>query len=451
MASFKGATNFLSSIPKRYASAKTAQSTAEHVQRKFVKPESVQVSKLPNGIVIATLENFSPVSHVSAVVNASARHESADLRGVAHAIRAYSNLTTKSFSTLGVSRTFDHLGAKFDVTSTREQTFYNLEITRNNLDKASAIFAELVSGPEFRTWELSEAYKRLELDLEIYEESPELQISDLLHRAAFRNGLARSIYADKNLAGKINTDQLLQFREENFSADRLTLVGVGVSHDSLVNLAKRFHLQATTPKAEASKYLADEVRVDNDASLVHVAVASEGATLSSKELLASGILSHAFGTGPRIKWNDGASRITRSCLPLASQPALVSTFNLNYSDAGLFGFHVVANRDDAGKLVKGVFKEVGKVAKNGLTNEEVASAKNKFKAALGYSLESSRNVVEAIAVSAGKHANLSEVSNAVDAVSVADVNSFAKKVASGKPSLAAIGDLRSLPRLDELN
>ena len=73
--------------------------------------------------------------------------------------------------------------------------------------------------------------------------------------------------------------------------------------------------------------------------------------LSSKDLLASGILSHAFGTGPRIKWNDGASRITRSCLPLASQPALVSSFNLNYSDAGLFGFQVIANRDDTGKVV----------------------------------------------------------------------------------------------------
>lgn len=450
MASFKGATNFLSSIPKRYASAKTAQSTAERVQRKFIKPEGVQVTKLPNGIVVATLENHSPVSHVSAVVNAGARHETADSRGVAHALRAYANLSTKNFYTLGISRTFDHLGAKFDVTSTREHTFYNLEITRNNLDKAGAILAELVSAPEFRTWELSEAYHRLELDLEVYEQSPELQISDLLHRAAFRNGLARSLYADRHLAGKFNTEQLLQFREENFSADRLSLVGVGVNHESLVHLAKKFHLKDTTSKPEASKYLGDEVRVDNDNELVHVAFGCEGASLSSKELLASGILSQAFGTGPRIKWSDGASRITRACLPLASKPALVSSFNLNYSDAGLFGFHVIADRDDTGKLVKGVFKEVSKVAKNGLTNEELAAAKNKLKAALGFSHESSRNVVEAIAKSA-EHANLTEVSKAIDAVSAADVNSFAKKVASGKPSLAAIGDLRNLPRLDELN
>ena len=66
--------------------------------------------------------------------------------------------------------------------------------------------------------------------------------------------------------------------------------------------------------------------------------------------MASGILSHAFGTGSRIKWSAGASRISRAALPLASQPAAVSSFSLNYSDAGLFGFHIVADRDDAGKV-----------------------------------------------------------------------------------------------------
>ena len=55
------------------------------------------MTRLPNGILVASIENHGPVSHVSAVVNAGARHESADQRGVAHALRVYSNLVELNF------------------------------------------------------------------------------------------------------------------------------------------------------------------------------------------------------------------------------------------------------------------------------------------------------------------------------------------------------------------
>ena len=66
--------------------------------------------------------------------------------------------------------------------------------------------------------------------------------------------------------------------------------------------------------------------------------------------MASAILSQAFGVGgPKIKYSMGASRLEKAVLPVASQPAGVSSFNFNYSDSGLFGFHIVAHESDATK------------------------------------------------------------------------------------------------------
>ena len=63
------------------------------------------------------------------------------------------------------------------------------------------------------------------------------------------------------------------------------------------------------------------------------------------------IASHAFGTGEaRVKYSSGAGKIQRAVLGYASEPAAVSAFSLNYSDAGLFGFHVVAKKSDIGKV-----------------------------------------------------------------------------------------------------
>lgn len=92
MSSIRGA---LTTIPRRYASSSSSAATAtkkEEKTRKFLQREPLRVTKLPNGIVVATLENYSPVSRVSAVVNAGARHETNDTQGASHGLRVYSSL-----------------------------------------------------------------------------------------------------------------------------------------------------------------------------------------------------------------------------------------------------------------------------------------------------------------------------------------------------------------------
>lgn len=87
--------------------------------------------------------------------------------------------------------------------------------------------------------------------------------------------------------------------------------------------------------------------------LVHVAIAAEGVSQSSKEVLVSALASHAFGSvSGRIKYSNGASRLSRSVLPLARESAGVTSFNVNYSDSGLFGFHLIGSSNDIGKVRK---------------------------------------------------------------------------------------------------
>ena len=54
-----------------------------------------QISKLPNGATVATLENLSPVSRVAVMYNAGSRFESRDNAGVTHSIRSCSNLVSE--------------------------------------------------------------------------------------------------------------------------------------------------------------------------------------------------------------------------------------------------------------------------------------------------------------------------------------------------------------------
>jgi len=60
----------------------------------------LQVTKLPNGIPVASLENFSPLCRVAVVYNAGPRYEPIDKLGLTHCLRMASNLV--SFHTLNL-------------------------------------------------------------------------------------------------------------------------------------------------------------------------------------------------------------------------------------------------------------------------------------------------------------------------------------------------------------
>lgn len=52
----------------------------------------LQVSKLPNGLVIASLENYSPLSSVGVFVKGGSRYETVENLGVSHVLRLAANL-----------------------------------------------------------------------------------------------------------------------------------------------------------------------------------------------------------------------------------------------------------------------------------------------------------------------------------------------------------------------
>lgn len=52
----------------------------------------MQITKLPNGLVIASLENFSPASRIGVFIKTGSRYETTSNLGTTHLLRLASNL-----------------------------------------------------------------------------------------------------------------------------------------------------------------------------------------------------------------------------------------------------------------------------------------------------------------------------------------------------------------------
>nr|XP_028561618.1 cytochrome b-c1 complex subunit 2, mitochondrial [Podarcis muralis] len=447
-------------LSRRFYSLKTAPKVeapggAER-SKVLLHPQDLEIAKLPNGLMIASLENYSPVSRIGVFIKAGSRYETTTNLGTAHLLRLASNLTTKGASAFKITRGIEAVGGSLSVTSTRENMVYSVECLRDYIDTVLEYLLNVTTAPEFRRWEVAEANPRLRIDKAIAFQNPQVGVLENLHAAAYRNALANSLYCPDYVIGKITSEQLHQFVQNNFTSGRMALVGLGVSHSDLKQIGEHFlNIRSGSGSAgEKAKYRGGEIRELNSHSLVHAAVVAEGAAVGSAEANAFSVLQHVLGAGPLIKRGSSVtSKLIQGVAKATALPFDAAAFNVNYSDSGLFGVYTVSQASAAGEVIKAALNQVKAVAQGGVTDAEVTRAKNQLKAAYLMSVESSEGLLDEIgsqALASGAYTSPSAAAEKIDSVATADIVNAAKKFVSGKKSMAASGDLANTPFVDEL-
>jgi ubiquinol-cytochrome c reductase core subunit 2 len=452
--------SFLSAIRSgTYATqAAAAKPKGERHHKVVATPQDVKVTRLPNGVVVASLENYSPLSRVAVLYNAGSRHESAENLGITHCIRAASNLSTQKTTGFLIAKQLQQIGSNLTCTTTRELVQYSIDCLRADLATGVPLLGQVATAAVFKPWEVDSLKRRLKLDLEVYHHTPEAQLIELLHRAAYRDTLGQSLYMHDDSVGSFSTKALEAYVGARHVSQGAAVSGIGVDHDQLVHLARKltFHQGTAAAETKKAKYHGGEARKHIKGSLVHTALVTEGVAMSAPDFLTMGVLQLALGVGPFVKYgsNAASSKIGKAAHSAASSPLAASCINVNYSDSGLFGFQVVASPKDVRKVLTAVVGAMGQATKGSIADADLQRAKKQMKALVHMFGESSESMLECIGAqglyAAGQTFTASAVDAAIDKITAEDVNKVAKKVINGKPTFAAVGDLTYAPYLDEI-
>ncbi|KAM5152898.1 cytochrome b-c1 complex subunit 2, mitochondrial [Mantella aurantiaca] len=440
-------------LSRRLYSAKAA-AKPEAAGKAHLLPEELQITKLPNGLVVATLENYSPSSRIGVFIKAGSRYETANNLGVNHVLRLASNLTTKGASAFKITRGLEAAGASLSVTSTRENIVYSVDCLRDYVDTVMEYLINVTTAPEFRRWEVSDLSGKVKIDKILAYQNPQVGVLENLHAAAYRNGLSNSLFCPDYRIGKVSPDELQQYVQNHFTSARMALVGLGVSHSVLKQVGEHFLniRSGAGPAAINAQYRGGEIREQNGDSLVHAAVVTEGAAAGTPEATAYNVLQHILGAGPYIKrGSNSSSKLSQAASKKTTQPFDVSSFNASYSDSGLFGVYTVSQAAAAGDVIKAVVNQVKAVA--GGTVTDLTRAKNQLKSQYLLSSENSSGLMNEIgtqALASGAYIPPADIIKQIDSVTSADVVNAAKKFASGKKSLAASGNLENTPFVSDL-
>jgi ubiquinol-cytochrome c reductase core subunit 2 len=434
-----------------------AQAATKHADRKLnPSPQDVKVSRLPGGVVVMSLETYAPVSTLAVVYNTGSRSETHSELGLTHCLRMAVTQSAQKVTAFGIAKNLQQIGSSLTCTTSREQTIYSVQCLRSHFATGLQYLDQVASTPAFKPWELTDAQSRLKLDLELYSKSLDAMLMDALHKAAFRDTLGQSLFMNADRIGSYSPQALEAFVEKQYVSHNATVIGVGIDHDALVQAAKKLSVrQGAAPNVVKSKYHAGgEVRVDAPGKLVHAAVVSEGIALGSKDVVPAYVLQQALGGSASIQYGlNASSKINKAAQSVTNQPFTASCLTVNCSDSGLFGIYAVADTFNIGKVLRSVLNAMSQTVKNGFTDAEVQRAKARVKLLVEISAEDSVAVLDSLSTQ-GIYTNqpltATQLSRLVDQVTVDDVNRVAKQLTSGKPSMAAVGNLVNTPYLDEL-
>uniref|UniRef100_A0A2K6JN41 Cytochrome b-c1 complex subunit 2, mitochondrial n=1 Tax=Rhinopithecus bieti TaxID=61621 RepID=A0A2K6JN41_RHIBE len=416
------------------------------------QPQDLEFTKLPNGLVIASLENYAPLSRIGLFIKAGSRYEDSNNLGTTHLLRLASSLV----SIFITSSVWKCCGILVLVTATRETMAYTVECLRGDVDILMEFLLNVTTAPEFRRWEVADLQPQLKIDKAVAFQNPQTHVIENLHAAAYRNALANPLYCPDYRIGKVTSEELHYFVQNHFTSARMALIGLGVSHPVLKQVAEQFlNMRGGFGLSGVkAKYRGGEIREQNGDSLVHAALVAESAVAGSAEANAFSVLQHVLGAGPHVKrGSNTTSHLHQAVAKATQQPFDVSAFNASYSDSGLFGIYTISQATAAGDVIKAAYNQVKTIAQGNLSNTDVQAAKNKLKAGYLMSVESSEHFLEEVgsqALVAGSFVPPSTVLQQIDSVANADIINAAKKFVSGQKSMAASGNLGHTPFVDEL-
>jgi len=414
------------------------------------KAEPLKMTTLKNGLTVASIENHGPITTLGIVLKSGARNETYENMGASHAIRSAAGLATKNNSQFGITKNLQQVGASLVCTQGREHTMYTIQTTRDQTDVAIDYLVDIVSNQMFKPWELTDNLSRMKLDLAGL--SPATITSELLHQAAFRSGLGNSLYSSPGMVGSHKTAALQQFVAKTFTAGRAAVVGIGIPHATLAKYADMVTLEAGPGAAcVASKYSGGEIRKESGGNIAYVAIAGDASgAVNVKDAVANLLLQRVLGGGIHVKRGNAMGKLGLAAAGVTAAPHAVSAIGQMYSDAGLLGAMIVSDAASAGKVVESVAAAIRTAT---VTDEEVAAAKKNLLTDIYSIYENSANRAEDIGAQillAGDVVPDDKIPDLLAGVTTGDVQAAAKKLAGAKLSLAATGNLSTVPFLDSL-
>ncbi len=199
------------------------------------------ITKLPNGLRIATESLPGPFSGVGLYLDAGSRYENESLRGISHIIDRLAFKSTKQRTADQMLESLETLGGNIQCHSSREALMYQSATFNSAVPATIGLLAETVRDPAITDDEVQQQLETADYEIQEIWSKPELIIGELVHMAAYENNtLGNPLLCPKERLPYITKGLIEKYRDTFYKPERMVVAFAGVQHDEAVRLTEQY-------------------------------------------------------------------------------------------------------------------------------------------------------------------------------------------------------------------
>ena len=410
----------------------------------YLKPQerTRQLSVLPNGvrIVSETPALPGPVT-LGIMLEVGSRHENDETSGSLFSIKSTyykSHMNTNEMINYGMVQMS---GGKYDMEFNRENTVFKATCLSHDVSDIFAMMSDCVTEPR-SAMAANVAISKMGHLRKINEvQNPGQNDTDaILSQIYGESGIGMPLLGRARNMLNLNSYTLQKFQIQNYSPNKIIIAGLGViNHGEFLNLTRRFFENlAMSDIAAQDKPVFREIdikSVDKTATKNEVYLLFESVPSNHPDFVKANVLRELFGSAdvsnPACQTKNNGLFIGELYNKDKSVYS-VEAFNLNFKDAGLFGFRFTSGADNSNQVIESLAKLVKSVEK--FSEEDLLVAKKRLTRKM---IESNEDEYSRITELLNHYSvfgefRLQEVLKEVESLTVKSLATFLKTTVSGK-------------------
>jgi len=385
---------------------------------------SIQKSTLPNGIRVLTM----PMPHLYSVsmgiwVDAGARDETTDERGLSHFIEHMIFKGTRRRSAYQIAKEFDTIGGATNAFTSMENTCYYAKVMNGQLPTMVDILSDIFINSVFDQQEMERERPVIFQEISMLEDSPD----ELVHHLAGQNfwgdhPLGHPVIGTRENLMRFDSNKLKQFFHKLYQPERIIISAAGmIDHSVFVDLLHPvFEMLTSTGELPQREKPTSRFQIQvhsRDQEQVHLCLGSRGVATSNPDRYAISLLNTILG-------GNMSSRLFQEIREKYGLAYSIYSFVNSFEDAGMFGIYAAVAPDHAVETVERILAAIRKLKEGPVSADELKSAKDYTKGALLLSAESNDNQMIRLAqqeIHFGRHVSMEEILSRIDGVSAQDL------------------------------
>lgn len=334
-------------------------------------------------------------------VPVGSRYEPSELAGASHFLEhVMFKGTEKRPDTTKISRELDAIGAEYNAFTGKDHTGYYIKVASEHMLLACDMLSDMLTNSLLDATEMEREKGVIIEEIHMYEDNPMMHVDDLIEETLFPSStLGRNIAGTEQSMKEMQREKVLAYYHEWYRPQNMTIVLAGNLPKNVTQILQKTFGVIKEPKLKklktftrakplVAKDVATRVKVQfKETEQVHVAIGFPGYGYGDPRLAAQGILANVLG-------GNMSSRLFIEVRERRGLCYYIRASLSPYQDLGAFTIQSGLTKARMEEGVKEIIAQLKLIRENGITDEELARAKEYTRGKLILNLEETSEVAD---------------------------------------------------------